>query len=127
MKRMFWIAFVGLLIINPAVFAAGEKGPHKGQMLLQGTHRFELVVGASDFSIYVMDMKRQPLPLKGVTGSATIHWNDDKNSKDVPLVAEKDHLVGKMDLKKLGKAEVHAKIVVDGKEVTVGPFEYPPD
>lgn len=126
MKRLFWIAFVGLLIIGPAVFAHGEKGPRGGQMLLVGAHRFEMVVGDSTFAIYVMDMRKRVLPLKGISGSATIHWNNDKNTNDVALVVEGDHLLGKVDIKKLKEAEVHTKIVVDGKEATMA-FEYPPD
>ena len=126
MKHFFWMTFIGLLMISPMVLAHGVKGPHGGQMLLAGSHRFEMVVGASNFTIYVMDMKKRVLPLQAVSGSATVHSNNDKNTNEVPLVVEGDHLVGKLDLKKLGKAEVHAKITVDGKEATVA-FEYPPD
>jgi uncharacterized Zn-binding protein involved in type VI secretion len=124
MKRLFWIAFVGLLMVGPPALAHGEKGPHKGQMLLVGTHRFEMVVGDSSFVIYVMDMKKRVLPLKGVTGSVEIHSDNDKTANKVPLAVEGDHLVGKFDLKKLKTAEVHAKIMVDGKDATVA-FEYP--
>ena len=126
MKRFLLIAFIGLLLIPTMALAHGKKGPHGGQMLLVGSHRFEMVVGASNFTIYVMNMKKQILPLQAVSGSATIHSNNDKDTNEVPLAVEGDHLVGKMDLKKLGKAEVHAKITVDGKEATVA-FEYPPD
>lgn len=126
MKRLFWIAFVALFITGPAVFAYGVKGPHGGQMLLVGTHRFEMVVGQSSFTIYVMDMKKKVLPLKGITGSVEIHSDNDKTTNKVTLAVEGDHLVGKFDLKKLKTAEVHAKIMVDGKEATVT-FEYPPD
>ena len=126
MKRLFWIVFIGLLILAPAVSAHGEKGPHGGQMFLVGSHRFEMVVGASNFAIYVMDMRRRVLPLKGVSGSTEIHSNNDKTTNKVPLAIEGDHLVGQLDLKKLGEAEVHAKIMVDGKEATIA-FEYPPD
>jgi hypothetical protein len=73
-----------------------------------------------------MDMKKHVLPLKGVSGSATVHSNNDKNTNEVPLAVEGDHLVGKLDLKKIGKAEVHAKITVDGKEAMMA-FEYPED
>jgi hypothetical protein len=85
-----------------------------------------MVVGGSNFKIYVMSMKKQVLPLEGVSGSATVHSNNDKDSNEMPLVVEGDHLVGKLDLKKLGKAEVHAKITVDGKEAMMA-FEYPED
>ena len=73
-----------------------------------------------------MDIKKRVLPLQAVSGWATIHSNNDKNTNEVPLVVEGDHLLGKLDLKKLGKAEVHVKIKVDGKEATMA-FEYPPD
>ena len=126
MKRFLLIAFIGLLLIPTMALAHGKKGPHGGQMLLVGSHRFEMVVGASNFTIYVMNMKKQILPLQAVSGSATIHSNNDKDTNEVPLAVEGDHLVGKMDLKKLGKAEVHAKIKVDGKEATMA-FEYPED
>jgi hypothetical protein len=126
MKRFVWVVFIGLLMVPAMAFAHGAKGPHGGQMLLSGSHRFEMVVGASNFTIYVMDMKKQVLPLQAVSGSATVHSNNDKDTNDVPLVVEGDHLVGKLDLKKLGKAEVHAKIKVDGKEATMA-FEYPED
>ncbi len=126
MKLFVWFAFIGLLMIPSVALAHGEKGPHGGQMFLVGSHRFEMVVGASNFNIYVMDMKKNVLPLQAVSGSATIHSNDDKNTNEVPLVVEGDHLVGKLDLKKLGKAEVHATIKVDGKEAKMA-FEYPPD
>lgn len=126
MKRFFWIVFIGLLMIPAIAVAHGQKGPHGGQMLLVGSHRFEMVVGASNFTIYVMDMKKRVLPLQAVSGSATIHSNNDKNTNEVPLVVEGDHLVGKLDLKKLGTSEVHAKIKVDGTEATMA-FEYPPD
>lgn len=126
MKKFIWIMFVPLLIVPSLAFAHGQKGPHGGQMLLAGSHRFEMVVGASSFNIYVMSMKKQLLPLQNVSGSSTIHSNNDKDTKEVPLVVEGDHLVGKLDLKRLGKAEVHAKIKVDGKEATMA-FEYPED
>ena len=73
MKRLFWIVFFALLIMAPTTSARGEKGPHGGEMLLVGSQRFEMVVAASTFAIYVMDMKKQVLPLKGVSGSALIH------------------------------------------------------
>lgn len=126
MRKFFWIALVGLFMVAPLAVAHGQKGPHGGQMLLSGAHRFEMVVGASDFRIYVMSMKKQVLPLHGVTGSVTVHSNNDKKTDEVHLDVEGDHLVGKLNLKKLGKAEVHAKIKVDGKEATMA-FEYPPD
>ena len=126
MKRLYWIVLVTLLMISHGAVAQRQKGPHGGQMALVGSHRFELVVGASNFSIYVMDINRKVLPLKGITGSALIHWNNDKNSATVPLVVEDDHLLGKMDLKKLGNAEVHGTIVIDGKQSTMA-FEYPPE
>lgn len=126
MKRSVWVVLIGLLMIPAMAFAHGSKGPHGGQMLLAGAHRFEMVVGASNFSIYVMNLKKQVLPLQAVSGSATVHSNNDKDTNEVPLVVEGDHLVGKLDLKKLGKAEVHAKIKVDGREATMA-FEYPED
>ena len=124
MKRTFWIMFAALLMFAPVALAHGEKGPHGGQMFLVGSHRFEMVVRASDFAIYVMDMRRRVLPLKGVTGSTKIH--NDKTTNNVPLAVEGDHLVGNLDLKKFGEADVDAKITVDGKEATIA-FEYPPD
>ena len=126
MKPFVWIAFIGLLMIPPKALSHGEKGPHGGQMLLVGSHRFEMVVGASNFTIYVMDMKMRIVPLQAVNGSATIHSNNDKNTNEVPLVVEGDHRVGKLDIKKPGKAEVHATIKVDGKEAKMA-FEYPSD
>ena len=126
MKRFVWVVFIGLLMVPAMAFAHGAKGPHGGQMLLAGSHRFEMVVGSSNFTIYVMDMKKHVLPLKDVSGSATVHSNNDKNTNEVPLAVEGDHLVGKLDLRKVGKAEVHAKITVDGKEAMMA-FEYPED
>lgn len=124
MKRLGWILMVALAVGSAPVLAHGEKGPHGGQMLLVGTHRFEMVPGAGSFSVYVMDMKKNLLPLKGITGAATVHSDNDKKTDEVPLVVEGDHFVGKFDLKKLKEAEVHTKIKIDGKETTIA-FEYP--
>lgn len=126
MKRIIGISLFAVIALSLPLLAAGQKGPHGGQMLLSGSHRFEMVVRDSDFEIYVMNLKRQVLPLKGVTGTATIHSNNDKKTDNVSLTVSGDHLAGDLNIKKLGKAEVHLKIVVDGKEAAVD-FEYPPD
>lgn len=125
MKRMCSIVVMGLALASGVLLAHGEKGPHGGQMLLVGTHRFEMVPGATTFSVYVFDMKKKALPLTGMTGAATVHSDNDKKTDEVPLVVDGDHFVGKLNLKLLKKdVEVHAKIKVDGKENTIA-FEYP--
>jgi hypothetical protein len=115
-----------VLLIPQLALAHGQKGPHGGQMLLSGAHRFELVVHDANFDVYVLSMKKQVLPLKGVSGSAIVHSNNDKKADNVSLSVSGDHLVGNIDLKKLGKAEVHVSLVVEGKEAKMA-FEYPPD
>jgi hypothetical protein len=126
MKRLAWMSLAVVLLVPQFAFAHGQKGPHGGQMLLSGPHRFEMVVKETTFEIYVLNLKRQVLPLKGITGSAIVHSDNDKRADNVALSVSGDHLVGNADLKKLGKAEVHASIVVDGKEAKVA-FEFPPD
>jgi hypothetical protein len=126
MKRVIGISLLAVIAVSVPLLAHGQKGPHGGQMILSGSHRFEMVVGDSQFEIYVINLKKQVLPLTGVSGSATIHSNNDKKTDNVSLTVSGDHLVGDMNIKKLRKAEVHVKIVVDGKEAAVA-FEYPPD
>jgi hypothetical protein len=126
MKRIISISLFMVIALSLPLLAASQKGPHGGQIVLSGSHRFEMVVGDSQFEIYVMNLKKQVLPLKGVTGAAIIHSNNDKKTDKVSLIVSGDHLVGNIDIKKLGKAEVHLKIVVDGKEAAFE-FQYPPD
>lgn len=126
MKRIIGISLLATIALSLPLVAAGRRGPHGGQMALSGSHRFEMVVRDSQFEVYVLNMKKQVLPLKGVSGSATIHSNNDKKTDNVGLNVSGDHLVGDLNIKKLGKAEVHLKIVVDGKEAAVT-FEYPSD
>lgn len=124
MKRLVGTVVVAMVMMGTLAVAHGEKGPHGGQMLLVGTHRFEMVPGAGSFSVYVLDMKRQMLPPKDMTGAATVHSDNDKKTDEVPLVVDGDHFLGKFDLKKLKEAEVHVTIKVDGKDSKIA-FEYP--
>ena len=126
MKRIIGISLFAIIALSLPLLAAGQKGPHGGQIVLSGSHRFEMVVGDTHFETYVMNLKKQVLPLKGVTGTATIHSDNDKKTDNVSLTVSGDHLVGNINIKKLGKAEVHLKIVVDGKEAAIE-FQYPPD
>ena len=126
MKRSLWMFLVMLLLVPTLAFAHGQKGPHGGQMLLSGAHRFELVVHDTNFEVYVLSMKKQVLPLTGVTGSAVIHSDNDKKADNVALSVSGDHLLGNFNLKKLGKAEVHVTLMVDKREAKVA-FEFPPD
>lgn len=126
MKRLLWISLAVVLLMPQLALARGQKGPHGGQMLLSGAHRFEMVVHESNFEIYVLNLKKKIIPPKGVTGSAVVHSNNDKKTDNVSLSISGDHLVGNIDLKKLGKAEIHVNLVMDGKEAKMA-FEYPPD
>lgn len=127
MKRASLLVLLLTLILPVAAVAHGKKGPHGGQMLLVGNHRYEMVVKESTFEILVMSLKKsQSVDLKGVTGSATIHSNGDKRTDEVALAVNGDHLEGHANLAKLGEAEVHVKIKIEGKEATMA-FEYPPD
>ena len=94
MRRLLRIYLAFLLLVPTFAFAHGQKGPHGGQMLLSGAHRFEMVVHDANFEIYVLSLKKKVLPLNGVSGSAIIHSNNDKKTDSVSLSVSGDHLVG---------------------------------
>ena len=127
MRRTTLLLTVLGLLLPVIALAHGKKGPHGGQMLLVGNHRYEMVVKDSTFEIHVMSLKKsEVVDLKGVTGSATIHSDNDRHTDEVALAINGDHLDGNANLAKLREAEVHVKIKIEGKEVTMA-FEYPPD
>ncbi|MEO8505076.1 MAG: hypothetical protein ABI609_14345 [Acidobacteriota bacterium] len=127
MRQAGILLVLAALIAPTAALAHGKPGSHGGQMLLAGSHRFELIAKETTFEIYISSLKKEPITdLSTVTGSATIHSNNDKRTDDVALAANGDHLEGKANLNALSPAEIHVKITVGGTQATMA-FEYPPD
>jgi hypothetical protein len=70
MRRLFLIAAIGSA--HTSVYAAQDHSTHGGQVRTAGPHRFELVAGKNELTLYVTDEAGEPVPSIGGTAKAIV-------------------------------------------------------
>ena len=70
MRRLFLIAAIGSA--HTSVHAAQDHSTHGGQVRTAGPHRFELVAGKDELTLYVTDEAGEPVPSTGGTAKAIV-------------------------------------------------------
>lgn len=90
MQKLKSIAFaITMLIGGTAISSAQEKAhehgsPHGGTVKTAGDYHIEMVMAKDKMTIYLLDGKEKAIPNKGVTGKATLQF-EDKTSVTVDL------------------------------------------
>lgn len=107
---------LALALIPAVAFAHGERpqATHGGEIQDAQGVWVELVVKASDVTIYVMSEDHKPIPAVQVTGTATV-LVDGKTYKVELSPAEANSVRGKLPVAASGKIVASVSLKVGGK------------